>query len=114
MNCCVDQGLEKRHSWLDLVTYEQEYEVRLVIHGLILFQLSRNKVIYIYRYMYMIIDYERIGHWQNFIDIFAHKLRIAMLWCGLLPIGFILIPSGTGKVKSCTNASESTLTNMAE
>ena len=36
LNYCVDQGHEKSHSWLDLVTYDLEHEVRLVIHGLIL------------------------------------------------------------------------------
>ena len=36
LNCCVDQDHEKCHSWLDLVTYDLEDEVRLVIRGLIL------------------------------------------------------------------------------
>ena len=30
------RAMKKRHSWLDLVTYDLEHEVRLVIHGLIL------------------------------------------------------------------------------
>ena len=30
------RAMKKRHSWLDLVTYDMEHEVRLVIHGLIL------------------------------------------------------------------------------
>ena len=35
--CRLDRGHEKkRHSWLDLVTYDLEHEVRLVIYGLIL------------------------------------------------------------------------------
>ena len=32
LHCCVDQGHEKCHSWLDLVTYGLEHEVRLVFH----------------------------------------------------------------------------------
>ena len=28
------RAMKKRHSWLDLVTYDLEHEVRLVIHGL--------------------------------------------------------------------------------
>ena len=34
LHCCVDQGHEKCNSWLDLVIYDLEYEVRLVIYGL--------------------------------------------------------------------------------
>ena len=34
LHCCVDQGHEKCHSWLDLVTYDLEQEVRLVFLGL--------------------------------------------------------------------------------
>ena len=30
------RAMKKRHSMLDLVTYDMEHEVRLVIHGLIL------------------------------------------------------------------------------
>ena len=45
LHCCVDQGHEKWHSGLNLVTYDLEHEVRLVFYGLTLLELSRNKVI---------------------------------------------------------------------
>ena len=34
LHCCINQGHGKCHSWLDLVTYDLEHEVRLIFHGL--------------------------------------------------------------------------------